>query len=58
MRTYNNVRAIPVMAACKTYFVHSSAASSTEFAPQPTRDVTIMVSERLQRNPLLERDRE
>jgi hypothetical protein len=55
---YIDVRPIAVVIVCKTYSMRSSALPSTEFPLQPTRDVIIMVSERFQRKPFVERDRE
>jgi hypothetical protein len=55
---YMTVRAIDTVTACKNYSARSLALPSTEFVLQPTRDATIMLSERFQRKPFSERDRE
>ncbi len=55
---YTDLRPIAVVVVCKTYSMCWSALSSAEFPLQPTRDVIIMVSERFQQKPFVERDRE
>jgi hypothetical protein len=52
---YIDERPIPVKTVCKTYFERSSALPSSEFPLQPTRDATIMLSDRFQRNPFFDR---